>query len=293
MAQEMGLLPGGELHIETDAGARVCRVNALRTKGEYTVEVTAGMGMPTFAKKTVKLADGLAVEGVEVSTGNPHFVIAVDNAEFSVAGRAWTTIGAEICVHPDFPHQTNVEFFRVTGLHEIEIRIFERGVGPTTSSGTGTSAASTSGHLARIGLLSSACHSSRWRTDHRVGGTGRGVEAHRAGSLDCTRRGMGSVITLLKPQAVPPDAQVAVVSPASTPQPDRVESGFEALRELGYLPQASEHILARGPLYFAGTPEMRLSDLHHAFADDRSCALSSPRVAATDRITCSTDLTWI
>jgi muramoyltetrapeptide carboxypeptidase len=88
---------------------------------------------------------------------------------------------------------------------------------------------------------------------------------------------MGSVISLLKPQAVPPDAQVAVVSPASTPQPDRVESGLEALRALGYDPQASEHILARGPLYFAGTPEMRLHDLHHAFADEEAHAIFSTR----------------
>jgi muramoyltetrapeptide carboxypeptidase len=85
------------------------------------------------------------------------------------------------------------------------------------------------------------------------------------------------VISLLKPQAVPPDAQVAVVSPASTPQPDRVESGLEALRALGYDPQASEHILARGPLYFAGTPEMRLHDLHHAFADEEAHAIFSTR----------------
>jgi len=129
MAQEMGLLPGGELHIETDAGARVCRVNALRTKGEYTVEVTAGMGMPTFALKTVTLLDGLAVDGVEVSTGNPHFVIVVDNAAFAVADRPWRQVGAEICLHSDFPQQTNVEFARVVSEHEIEIRIFERGVG--------------------------------------------------------------------------------------------------------------------------------------------------------------------
>ena len=32
---------------------------------------------------------------------------------------------------------------RVVSEHEIEIRIFERGVGPTSSSGTGTSAAAT------------------------------------------------------------------------------------------------------------------------------------------------------
>ena len=83
------------------------------------------------------------VDGVEVSTGNPHFVIVVDNPEFAVAGRSWQEIGAEICVHPDFPQQTNVEFLRIVSATEIEIRIFERGVGPTTSSGTGSSATAT------------------------------------------------------------------------------------------------------------------------------------------------------
>lgn len=82
---------------------------------------------------------------------------------------------------------------------------------------------------------------------------------------------------LLKPLAVPQDALVAVVSPASTPQPERVDLGLAALRALGYAPQASEYVLARGPLYFAGTPEMRLSDLHHAFADDEIRAIFSTR----------------
>ncbi len=82
---------------------------------------------------------------------------------------------------------------------------------------------------------------------------------------------------LLKPSAVPSDALVAVVSPASTPQPDRVELGLEALRALGYAPQPADHILTRGPLYFAGTPEMRLRDLHHAFADDEVRAIFATR----------------
>jgi diaminopimelate epimerase len=38
------------------------------------------------------------------------------------------------------PQQTNVEFVRITARDEIEIRIYERGVGPTSSSGTGTCA---------------------------------------------------------------------------------------------------------------------------------------------------------
>ena len=82
---------------------------------------------------------------------------------------------------------------------------------------------------------------------------------------------------LLKPTAVPNDALVAVVSPASTPRPERVESGLEALRALGYAPQPADHILTRGPLYFAGTPEMRLRDLHHAFADDEVRAIFATR----------------
>ncbi|MGA3080635.1 MAG: LD-carboxypeptidase [Terracidiphilus sp.] len=83
--------------------------------------------------------------------------------------------------------------------------------------------------------------------------------------------------TLLKPRAVPIDAQVAVVSPASTPQPERVERGLAALRSLGFAPRPSEHILTRGPLYFAGTPAMRLRDLHHAFANDEARAIFSTR----------------
>jgi diaminopimelate epimerase len=153
MARELDLLPGDELLIETDAGLRICRVDALKTGSEYTVEVTAGMGLPTFALKTVTLLNGTEIGGVEVSTGNPHFVIVVDNPAFAVADQPWRQVGAEICLHSDFPQQTNVEFARVVSEREIEIRIFERGVGPTTSSGTGSSAAATT--VIALGLAQS------------------------------------------------------------------------------------------------------------------------------------------
>ena len=60
---------------------------------------------------------------------------------FKENGHNWAELGAEICFHRDFPLQTNVEFVRVVSPTEIEIRIWERGVGPTSSSGTGSSAA--------------------------------------------------------------------------------------------------------------------------------------------------------
>ena len=143
MAKALGSRPGDELEIATDAGLRLCRINAIDTASGFTVEVSAGMGIPTFVPRTVTLATGRGVEGSEVNTGNPHFVVVVDNEDFTVSGQPWTAIGAEICIHADFPHQTNVEFVRVVSETEIEIRIFERGVGPTTSSGTGSSATAT------------------------------------------------------------------------------------------------------------------------------------------------------
>jgi diaminopimelate epimerase len=134
---------GDELRIETDAGLRICRINQVQTDHGYSVEITSGMGIPTTARKRITLSDGRAIEGIAVSTGNPHFVIMVDNPEFSVAGSPWQEIGVRICAHSDFLHQTNVEFASIVSPAEIQIRIFERGVGPTTSSGTGTSASAT------------------------------------------------------------------------------------------------------------------------------------------------------
>ena len=143
MAEQLGSEPGDELEIVTDAGPRLCRIIQVARGDEFSVEVRTGMGVPAFAPRTVRLRNGEEIAGVEVSTGNPHFVILVDNDAFAVNGRPWTEIGAEICAHADFPNQTNVELARIVDRQTIEIRIFERGVGPTTSSGTGTSATST------------------------------------------------------------------------------------------------------------------------------------------------------
>lgn len=143
MAEYVSANPGDELRIETDAGLRVCRINSVNTEGGFSVEVTTGMGQPTASPRTINLGDGRSVSGVAVSTGNPHFVILVDSADCSISGASWQSVGAEICVHSDFPHQTNVEFVRIASPRQIEIRIFERGVGPTSSSGTGTSASAT------------------------------------------------------------------------------------------------------------------------------------------------------
>jgi muramoyltetrapeptide carboxypeptidase len=62
-------------------------------------------------------------------------------------------------------------------------------------------------------------------------------------------------------------SRVAVVSPASAAKAELVTRGVERLRGFGYEPVVMPHALARGPLYYAGTAEQRVADLHAAFAD--------------------------
>lgn len=71
----------------------------------------------------------------------------------------------------------------------------------------------------------------------------------------------------VKPKALRKGARLAVVSPASTPQRHLVDKGVSALRELGYEPVVYPHAYGGGPLYYAGTAQQRVSDLHAAFAD--------------------------
>jgi diaminopimelate epimerase len=138
MAHQKGALEGASIVLETDAGRRECRLVDI-VGHQYWF--STGMGEPKLLRRLVRLADGTEVEGLEVSMGNPHFVIFTEDTSFASHGRGWEDLGQEICVHGDFPKQTNVEFVRSADVGTLEIRIFERGVGPTTSSGTGTSAA--------------------------------------------------------------------------------------------------------------------------------------------------------
>jgi diaminopimelate epimerase len=137
MAYRAGLVPGDEVRLETDAGVRMCRIESAN---DAEFQFTTGMGVPEVRRATVRLEDGTEIEGAVVAMGNPQFAALIENKNFTVGGRAWQEAGATICTHPDFPAGTNVEFVRRLENDRIEIRICERGVGPTSSSGTGTSA---------------------------------------------------------------------------------------------------------------------------------------------------------
>ncbi|MGB6192096.1 MAG: LD-carboxypeptidase [Terracidiphilus sp.] len=83
--------------------------------------------------------------------------------------------------------------------------------------------------------------------------------------------------SMIKMRPVPQRAGVSVISPASFGNDERVERGMERLRALGFAPQPGATTQTRGPLYFAGTPEARLADLHAAFASEETSVVAAVR----------------
>ncbi len=84
-------------------------------------------------------------------------------------------------------------------------------------------------------------------------------------------------VELKKPPAVQAGAALSAIAPASSAKAERVEGGLAALRDLGFVPQLGANTHVRGPLYFAGTPQQRLDDLHAAFADENTSAVLALR----------------
>ena len=130
----------------THGGLRTCRV-VEAADPLYLIE--SEMGVPRVIPGTIDLPGVGNVAGALVNVGNPHFVVFVDTDDFSAHDLSWQTLGAQISASPVFPHGTNVEFVRVLSSSEIAFRIYERGCGPTTSSGTGTCASSAAAMVLR------------------------------------------------------------------------------------------------------------------------------------------------
>jgi diaminopimelate epimerase len=81
----------------------------------------------------------LGIERLEftpVSVGNPHAVVRREFADLDVE-----RLGPLVECHTRFPGRTNVQLVRVLGPSELEIGIWERGVGVTHSSGSSSVAA--------------------------------------------------------------------------------------------------------------------------------------------------------
>jgi len=142
-----GVTDKEEITIET-IGAGVQKVQLSVQDGKVaTVRVDMGQPIlkgtqvPTTIDQDVVLGHPIEVDGREfrftaVSMGNPHCVIYVDDAvNFDL--QAW---GPKLETHPLFPRKINVEFVTVKSRDYADMRVWERGAGPTLACGTGACA---------------------------------------------------------------------------------------------------------------------------------------------------------
>jgi diaminopimelate epimerase len=139
-----------ELAIVTDAGIKsLVRIDAAGTRQTFR----AAMGVPSGLRRLSLRVENEDLDLIVLSMGNPQAVLLGPLP----GEERFRRLGAALERHEAFAEGTNVEFAFVAASDEVRIRIWERGVGPTLSSGTGACAAlvaaATSGTAARAATV--------------------------------------------------------------------------------------------------------------------------------------------
>lgn len=121
-----------KITIQTGAGVKTC---VLTSHNDWQYEFEMAMGKAAAEKEaSIRISRG-EFRGIPVSVGNPHYVVFVP--EFPPD---WQQQAADIQRSAIFREGVNVEFVVMDGRNDIAVRFFERGVGETQSSGTGSCA---------------------------------------------------------------------------------------------------------------------------------------------------------
>ena len=139
-----------ELRLILKSGVKLYILRDEIAVGSYLFD--SDLGAPRFESSAVPMildeqlprvigyplsVNGESFKVTAMEMGNPHCAMFVDDFE----ALDWRAIGKSIENHQLFPERANVEFIRVLNRKRIEIRIWERGVGETTASGTCSCAA--------------------------------------------------------------------------------------------------------------------------------------------------------
>lgn len=141
---ERGIAQKDVLKIDTQSGVKTLYLDV--DNGQVR-SIRVNMGQPGLTPEAIPTT----LPGVEnqtitaagqdwtatcVSMGNPHCVIFVDDVEHFPL----ETVGPVLEHHPVFPERANIEFVRLCGENEVEMRVWERGSGETWACGTGACA---------------------------------------------------------------------------------------------------------------------------------------------------------
>lgn len=150
---DRGIVDGDAVAVDTRGGVKGVQARRGRDGKVATVRVDMGAPVPGAVNQPLDVRlDGVEriVRMTTLSMGNPHAVLLVDDVDAAPV----TSLGPVIEAHPAFPDRTNVEFISVPARDRVHGRIWERGVGETLASGTGSSAMAVAAHL--LGLADRA-----------------------------------------------------------------------------------------------------------------------------------------
>ncbi|HEV7378128.1 MAG TPA: diaminopimelate epimerase [Pyrinomonadaceae bacterium] len=183
-----GLWSEDELRLSTRTGVKRYRLRERESDGHYWFE--SELGKPGFDSASIPMltdeprervtdypltVEGEALRVTALSMGNPNCIIFVDDFD----KLDWRRIGRSLENHEQFPERTNVVFVRVCDRANIEIRLWERGVGETFSSGTCSCAAAVASCINELTDRQVNVHTQGglievlWREDGEVVMTGR------------------------------------------------------------------------------------------------------------------------
>jgi len=139
---EEQLSPKPNIRLQTAKG--IVEVSLLDTDS-----AKVNMRQPQVAQATQTLSTSQGpVEVLQVSMGNPHAVVFVDNIHKAPV----ETLGPELVQHEAFTEGANIGFCQVVDRGFVRLRVFERGVGETLACGSGACAAAAAGQqLGKLG----------------------------------------------------------------------------------------------------------------------------------------------
>lgn len=140
-----GHLPEGIFAINTRAGIKHLRV-------PLEGDISVNMGQVTDEMEEIEVTqNGKTWEGLNISVGNPHAVVFLENLE-EVGSLETAPV---VSPQSSYPEGVNVEFVQLLANNEARMRVHERGSGETRSCGTGTCAVALAATLHTRGKLPS------------------------------------------------------------------------------------------------------------------------------------------
>jgi diaminopimelate epimerase len=162
---EKGLIDAESKAVAIETLTRIIEVKLERKAGKV-VKFRANMGKPGLTAEQIPLVikpeagtvvninsmlsynvkvNGMTLKLNCVSMGNPH---AVHFMEEPVSEFPMAKIGPLVENLPIFPNRVNFEVARVLSKHQLEARVWERGVGETLACGSGSCAITVASKLA-------------------------------------------------------------------------------------------------------------------------------------------------